>query len=188
MSKETQKAQERFLRMVPGIMEAMRSHNFEVYFCRDREEISDKVLELIPKQTTVACGNSRILEEIGLTDRLRSGDYQYIERKGSIEEQCNLLDQMVLSKVYVTGVHAVSREGTLVLAEKTGSRIAAVSYGADDVIIIVGMNKIYRTEAEAECHAIRKTGQAQSNYVLKLRSCLIPGRVKVILAAENLGE
>lgn len=173
------------MRMSHRMKAAMGENNIEVYLCSNKEQALEKALELIPKQTTVSCGKSRTLEEMGLPEKLKNGDYQYVERKGNVQEQCESLVQTVLSKAYVTSVHAVSEDGTLVLVERTGARIAAVAFGADDVIMIVGINKLCRTEKAAEEHAREQSG---SNYVLKIHGCLIPGRIKVILVTEHLGE
>ena len=50
--------------------------------------------------------------------------------------------QSLLVDLYITGTNAVTESGMLVNLDMIGNRIAALTFGPKDVIIIIGRNKI----------------------------------------------
>ncbi|MPM81321.1 hypothetical protein SDC9_128373 [bioreactor metagenome] len=50
---------------------------------------------------------------------------------------------------YITGTNAVSKEGHIVNIDHSGNRAAAMIYGPDNVIIVIGRNKICDTLDDA---------------------------------------
>lgn len=43
---------------------------------------------------------------------------------------------------YITGPNAISMDGRIVNVDHSGNRVAAISFGPDNVIIVVGINKV----------------------------------------------
>jgi len=86
------------------------------------------------------------LEEIGLIQRLKEGNYQVIDRDTakSQEERFSLMRQALLSDVYLASVNAMSEDGIMVNIDGRGNRISAIAFGPKTVILVVGMNKICR--------------------------------------------
>lgn len=189
MDKYSRRTKERFLCRAQKMAEVMERRKLQVEICANEQEAVERILSLIPENETVACKESRTLREWGLTEKLREGEYQYMEqtREASIEERCRQLEQMSQSNVYITEVHAISLDGTFVITEKTGSRIAAMTFGADRVIVIAGINKLCRNE-KAAVRCARKAAGLDSNYLLSVRGCMIPGRIRVVLVAEYLRD
>ena len=58
--------------------------------------------------------------------------------------------QALMSDLFITGVNAVTAEGTLHWLDKVGNRIAPVAFGPRKVIIVAGRNKIVANRDEAE--------------------------------------
>ena len=50
---------------------------------------------------------------------------------------------------YITGTNAISLEGHIVNIDHSGNRVAAMIYGPDNVVIIVGINKIVDSLSDA---------------------------------------
>ena len=50
---------------------------------------------------------------------------------------------------YITGSNAISIDGRIVSVDYSGNRVAAISFGPDRVLIVVGINKIVNTLDEA---------------------------------------
>lgn len=67
----------------------------------------------------------------------------------SKEESKQIKKKSLLSDWYVTGTNAISKEGHLVNIDHSGNRVAAMIYGPDNVIVIVGENKICDTLNDA---------------------------------------
>jgi len=79
----------------------------------------------------VAWGGSMTLEEIGLIQRLKEGNYQVIDRDTakSQEERFSLMRQALLSDVYLASVNAMSEDGIMVNIDGRGNRISAIAFG-----------------------------------------------------------
>lgn len=114
---------------------------------------------------------------------------------------------------FLTSVNGLSEDGVLVNVDGMGNRVAAMLFGPKSVVVVAGMNKVCRTEAEAETRArtyagplnaarfsLAKTpcgstgvcGDCKSDecicsYTVKVRMSKVPGRIKVILVGEPLG-
>lgn len=67
----------------------------------------------------------------------------------------------LLSDLFITGVNAVTEQGTLHWLDKVGNRIAPVAFGPRKVIIVAGRNKIVADRDEAE-ERIRRIAAPQN--------------------------
>jgi acyl-CoA hydrolase len=96
-------------------------------------------------------------------------------------------------------VHAVTRDGTLVIASASGSQLASYAWGAANVVFVVGAQKIVPDLAAAHQriyqHSLRlEDARAQAAYgqhsyvgkVLEIHQEL-PGRIHVVLVRQPLG-
>ncbi|MGB7604438.1 MAG: lactate utilization protein, partial [Lutisporaceae bacterium] len=53
-----------------------------------------------------------------------------------------LKKKSLLAEYYITGTNAISIEGHLVNIDHSGNRVAAMMYGPEKVIVVIGTNKI----------------------------------------------
>ena len=107
---------------------------------------------------------------------------------------------------------ALSEDGILVNIDGNANRVAAYAYGPKTVLLIVGMNKVVKTEADAMSRAKNeaapinaqrfgiqtpcvkngtcadcKSPECICSQILITRFSKVPKRTKVILVDENLG-
>lgn len=80
--------------------------------------------------------------------------------------------------VYISSVNAISVDGDIVNIDATGNRVAAISFGPEDVYFIIGKNKI---TDDCDC-----PDRICRNFVVFQRKP-IGARYHVILINENLG-
>jgi hypothetical protein len=96
-------------------------------------------------------------------------------------------------------VHAVTRDGALVIASASGSQLAALAWGAANVVLVVGAQKLVPTiEAARErifqhslkledARAIAAYGQNSSvGKILEIHQEL-PGRIHIVLIRQSVG-
>jgi hypothetical protein len=96
-------------------------------------------------------------------------------------------------------VHAVTRDGTLVIASASGSQLANYAWGAANVIFVVGAQKFVSTLTAAHeriyQHSLKlEDARAQAAYgqhssvgkVLEIHQEL-PGRIHIILIRQQVG-
>jgi hypothetical protein len=96
-------------------------------------------------------------------------------------------------------VHAITRDGTLVIASSSGSQLASYAWGASNVIFVAGTQKLVPTLEAArdriythslvleDARAVAAYGQhAVVGKILEIYSEL-PGRIHIVLVRQVVG-
>lgn len=197
------------------VIASLKSKNYDAYFCETIDEAKEKVLSLIPENDTVSWGGSFSVQEAGIIDCLRNGNFKLIDRDSanSPEEKMQKMREALTCDTFLASVNAIALDGTMVNIDGNGNRVAAISFGPKSVILLVGMNKLCKTREEAinrarnvaaPINGIRlglsklpcfKTGvccdcnmdDCMCSYIVEMRRNRIPGRIKVVLVGEDLG-
>ncbi|UCG44282.1 MAG: lactate utilization protein [candidate division WOR-3 bacterium] len=141
------------------LIERLGENNIPASYSESGDEARDLVMSMIPEGSTVGFGDSVTLRQIGVVDALDKGNYVFLNpwRPGiSFEENVRLKKRALTSDVFVTGTNAVTLDGKIVNVDGLGNRVAAMLFGPDRVIIVVGVNKVV-ADVEAALDRIRKT-------------------------------
>ena len=207
--------EQRYDKMGPRIVKALESRFFQAWYFSDTNEAVEKVFSLIPKTDTVSWGGSLTTTGLALTAMASEKGYKVIDRDkaASPEERTELMRQALLCDTFLTGTNAISEDGQLVNIDGGGNRVAAMTFGPKQVIVVAGMNKVVKTVMDAFTRA--KTIAAPANmqrfpngktpcnetgicgdclsadsicsFILRIRLCKPAGRIKVILIGKDLG-
>lgn len=136
--------------------DALRRHHFEVETVRDAAEALAVIKAAVEAERPqlVSFGDSVSMRATGIVAWLR-GEERWRLLDGfdpamSYPERLEIRRQALLSDLFITGVNAVTSEGTLHWLDKVGNRIAPVAFGPRKVIIVAGRNKIVADREEAE--------------------------------------
>lgn len=185
--------------------EALRRRGIDVTIVENGREARKKVLEFVPKKSEVLHATSVTLGKIGITkDIEESGEYDSLKKKVNMiddKEKRDDIRRRMLSPDYVIGsVHAITEGGQVLIASATGSQIAPYVYGANNVIWVVGTQKIvkslddgfkriYEYSLERESERVREAYNMSRSSVNKI---LVyerekPGRIRLIFVKEELG-
>ena len=84
-------------------IKALEENNMNGYYARTREDLIDKIKELVDEGAMVTCGGSETLFKTGVIDYLRSGRYDFLDRyKEGItrEEVTEIFRQAFLADAY----------------------------------------------------------------------------------------
>lgn len=133
-------------------IEALNKNNMNGYLVKTKEELIEKIEELVPESSTVSCGGSMSLFEYGVIDHLRSGKYNFLDRDKeglTKEEVVKVYKEAFFSDAYFASSNAVTEDGKLYNVDGNGNRVAAMLYGPEKVILLVGVNKIVKNIDEA---------------------------------------
>ncbi|MBK1809484.1 lactate utilization protein [Clostridium sp. YIM B02505] len=133
------------------LKENFKLRNIEVQYFETLEDVKSYILNTVPIEGTVGIGHSATLGKMDITDSLlKRGNIVYDKELGKDKEQCkSLKKKALLSDYYITGSNAISLDGRIVNVDHSGNRVAAINYGPDHVIIVVGKNKVVATLDEA---------------------------------------
>lgn len=137
------------------VVKALEARNMEAYYVKTKEEALEKALELIPEGSSVSWGGTMSAREIGLTKALHEGNYVVYDRdeKETREEKEEVAHQALNCDFFLGSVNALSEDGVMVNIDGNGNRVAAFVYGPQNVLLVVGMNKVVKTEADAMSRA-----------------------------------
>ncbi len=128
-----------------------KRRNIEVSFFTCLKDACEKIQQLIPISKTVGIGNSQTLKDMDISKILSSRGNKVFDKTlaQNKEDSIKLKKKALLSNWYISGTNAVSIEGHIVNIDHSGNRVAAMIYGPDNVIIVIGKNKICNTLDEA---------------------------------------
>jgi hypothetical protein len=138
---------------VEEVMRNLKRRNITPFFVEDGEDAINKFLEIVPEGLEVLASTSRSVEEIGLLDVIEnSGKYKSVRKKYMSYDHDKEADKIRIERstpeLIVASVHAVTKEGEVLIASNTGSQIAAYSGGAGKVVWVVGVQKIVENKEE----------------------------------------
>ena len=183
---------------------ALEEHGFSVEIVDDLDAARKAVLARIPEGSSVMTNTSVTLDQAGIPDAINdSGRYDSARVKMATLDFASQLQEMKViggQPDYALGsVHAVTRDGTLVIASASGSQLASYAWGAANVIFVVGAQKLVPTlEAARErvyqhslvledARAIAAYGQhSQVGKILEIHTEL-PGRIHIVLIRQVAG-
>ncbi len=105
------------------------------------------VLARIPAGSSVMTNTSVTLQETGIADAINNGGpFESARNKMFALDFATQAQEMKAiggQPDYALGsVHAISRDGTLVIASASGSQLASYAWGAANVIFVVGAQKL----------------------------------------------
>ena len=197
-----------------SVVKALESRNMEAYYVESREEAVKTALRLIGEGSTVNMGGSASVRESGLIEALKDGNYTFYDRDlaPTPEEKEKIARKAFECDWYLGSVNAMSEDGVFVNIDGNANRVAAYAFGPKNVLLIVGMNKIVKTQEDAMHRARNEAAPINTQrfgsdtpcvrngscFDCKSEDCIccqimitrfsrIPKRFKIILVNENLG-
>src|SRR5829696_6885122 len=125
---------------------ALAVRRFGIEVADDLHAARAAVLARLPHGTSVATNSSVTLEETGIAAAINDGGPYDSARKVLTFDRATQMREIKATitqpNFALASVHAVTRDGTLVLASALGSQIAAYAWGAENVILVVGAQKL----------------------------------------------
>ncbi|MGF0110227.1 lactate utilization protein [Clostridium sp. SGI.024] len=155
-------------------IEALKKNNMNGYLVNNNEELIEKIKELVNEGSTVSCGGSMSLFETGVIEHLRSQRYKFLDRykEGlSKEEINNIFKQSFFADAYFVSSNAVTEDGKLYNVDGNGNRVAAMLFGPEKVILVVGVNKIVKNIDEAVIRNREISAPANAKRLNKMTPC-----------------
>jgi acyl-CoA hydrolase len=183
---------------------ALEEHGFSVEVVDGPDDARAAVLARIPAGSSVMTNTSVTLQETGIAGVINDGGrYESARNKMfalDFETQAQEMKAIGGQPDYALGsVHAVTRDGTLVIASASGSQLASYAWGAANVIFVVGAQKlvsdldaarerIYQHTLKLE-DARAQAAYGQHSYVGKVLEIHqeLPGRIHIVLIRQPIG-
>ncbi len=184
---------------------SLQENGINVYISKDREDAKRKVFELLPKEAEIMTMTSVSLDTLGISNEIESGSYNSVRKKlQGMDRNTQGLEMQRLGAAaeWVIGsVHAVTQDGRVMIASNTGSQLPAYAYGSNNVIWVVGIQKIVKNIDEGfkriyehtlplESERAKKAYNVPGSFVSKILIInreIKPGRITIIFVPEILG-
>ena len=133
---------------------ALEERGFSVDVVDDFDAAREAVLARIPEGSSVMTNTSVTLQETGIAAAIDDGErYESARNKMMALDFATQLQEMKgiagQPEFALGSVHAITRDGALVIASASGSQLASYASGAANVIFVVGAQKLVPTLEEA---------------------------------------
>ena len=130
--------------LAPKVLKGLESRNMTGYYAETKEDALKKALELIPEGSSIGWGGSVSIQEIGLRDAVLNGNYTVYNRDNctTLEEKREMELKTFGCDYFLCSSNAMTEDGILVNIDGNSNRVAAIAYGPQNVVMVVGMNKI----------------------------------------------
>lgn len=132
-----------------GLKDELEANHFEAYLAADATEAKKIVHEeIVPKTAAkrISWGGSKTATDTGLIQVLKEDpSLEFLdpfEKEIPLEDSLERRRQAFLADLFITGTNALTETGLLVNLDRTGNRVAAITFGPKFVVILVGRNKI----------------------------------------------
>jgi len=135
---------------------ALELNNFEVFLAQNAGDAKRIVEDVIlPKVTpkTVSWGGSMTFMATGLYEAIKgNAEFEILDvfdKSNTPDKIIEMRRQALLVDLFITGTNAVVDSGVLVNLDMFGNRVAAITFGPKNVVILAGRNKIVSDLDEA---------------------------------------
>ena len=182
---------------------ALRARGINVIIAQNSAEAKAAVLGLLPKDQEIFTGSSATVDTLGISAEV-DANYNSLRVKMSKMDYATQGGEMMkmgaTPAVMIGSVHAVTEEGSIVVASATGSQLAGYASGAAQVIWVIGSQKIVPTLEKAmqrveeyslaleDERALNVYGvNSAINKMLIIHRETNPNRTTLVIVKENLG-
>jgi L-lactate utilization protein LutC len=184
---------------------ALEANGIQALIAKNGEEAKRLFFEMIPDGSEIFLGASVTLEKLGITSEVdKSGRFDALRPKMfamNRETQGREMRKLVGAPDFAAGsVHAVTEDGQVMIASKTGSQLGPYASSAGKVIWVVGAQKIvkdlnegfkriqeYSVPLEEEhMQQFYKIGTDLSKLLIINRE-IRPNRITMIIVKEEVG-
>lgn len=124
---------------------ALEKNRIAVTVVDRKADVPAAVAALLTPGCSVAVGGSVTLQETGVLDLLRSGQYRFLDRFApdlSPEQREDVLRRSLTADAFLCSANAVTANGELYNVDGNANRVAALAYGPRRAIVVAGINKL----------------------------------------------
>jgi hypothetical protein len=185
--------------------QALEANGIHTLIAENSEEAKRIFFELVPEGSEVFLGASVTLETLGIKDEIdKSGRFDALRSKMFAMDRATQgreIRKLGGAPDYAAGsVHAVTEDGQVLIASKTGSQLGPYASGAGKVIWVIGAQKIVKDLDEGMrriqeyCYPLEEVHMQELyktntsiNKILIVNKEISPDRITMIIVKEKLG-
>ena len=142
-------------KVVEKTIKSIKNRGISVELVANKNAALKLLKNKIPAGAELMTGGSTTLEEIGFIDLLKSSNHKWNNLKDRIlgeknpTKQALLRQKSITADYFIGSVHAVVETGEILIASASGSQLPSYAFSSNNVIWIVGTQKIVPTLEKA---------------------------------------
>lgn len=157
----------------------LKKNNISGYYVKDNDELINLIKDIAKEGEVVSVGGSMSLFESKVIELLRSGRYEFLDRykKDLTQEDIKeIYRKSFFADTYFASANAITENGEIFNVDGNGNRVAAILYGPDKVVLIVGVNKIVKNIEQAVARNRAISGPANAKRLNLSTPCVKTGQ------------
>lgn len=173
---------------IETIIKNLKRRNITGHYCESAEEAVKIIENLIEEGSQVSWGGSVTLNEIGIKEVLKAGNYQVndpMDPSLDREEAMMRRKKALTCDAYLASLNAITMDGEIVNIDGTGNRVAAIAFGPGKVILVAGVNKIVNEEKDAIGRIMTEACPANCLRLGRKTPCAVTGKCGNCLSVGN---
>ena len=130
---------------IETVIKGLEKRNITGHYCETAADAVKTIESLIAEGSQVSWGGSATLNEIGIKEVLKAGNYDVndpMDPSVGRDESTMRRKKALTCDAFLASLNAITMDGEIVNIDGTGNRIAAIAFGPDKVILVAGVNKI----------------------------------------------
>lgn len=136
---------------VDRLMQALMERQFEASYYGTLEEARAALLEKIPPGAAVGVGGSTTIQQLNLLEELQQrGCTVYWHWLAPPEQRREICKKAAWADYYLCSAGAVTESGKIISTDGNGNRVSSMVFGPEQVMIVIGTNKIVSDEKEGK--------------------------------------
>ena len=161
------------------LVENLKKKHFIAVYCATAQEAAGYILEQAADAKTIGFGGSLSVADLKLTSLLVDMGKEILNHGFpdlTPEQRVSIMKRQQTCDLFLVGTNAVTLDGCLVNIDGNGNRVAAMIYGPEKVIVVVGRNKIVEGDVAAAIRRIKeKSAPTNAMRLGKQTPCAISG-------------
>ena len=157
----------------------LKKNNINGYYVKDNDELINLIKDIAKEGEVVSVGGSMSVFESKVIELLRSGRYEFLDRykKDLTQEDIKeIYRKSFFADTYFASANAITEDGKIFNVDGNGNRVAAILYGPDKVVLIVGVNKIVKNIEQAVSRNRAISGPANAKRLNLSTPCVKTGQ------------
>lgn len=167
----------------------LKKNNINGYYVKDNDELINLIKDIAKEGEVVSVGGSMSLFESKVIELLRSGRYEFLDRykKDLTQEDIKeIYRKSFFADTYFASANAITEDGEIFNVDGNGNRVAAILYGPDKVVLIVGVNKIVKNIEQAVSRNRAISGPANAKRLNLSTPCVKTGQCMECKSEERI--
>ena len=139
-------------------VEALGQNGFTARYCRSADEAREYILARAASAQSIGFGGSRSVVDLGVQEPLAQQGKEILNHGMpglTPEEKMTVMRRQLTCDLFLTGTNAVTLSGWLVNIDGNGNRVAAMTFGPRQVIVVAGRNKLVDGDLQAAIDRIK---------------------------------